>query len=526
MIMAQKNTRSLMCCVLFAMSVVASFAANKLMIVGDAVWGGWTPANSVVMLPDGENVFKATVYLKKVDGETVKEGFKLLTAAKWDCLQYHAGDSNVELGEGVAAKLYDSQENSSDNKFQVKESANYDVVCDLNAKTITATKSAYQEHPVNHNALWMVGTATSGGWDIISSPQMTQDSENPMVFKATTYLKVGEMKIAQNNDGGFDQKFYLRDATDPTKVVLGGDDDNKWEITEAATYDVTVNLLDMTIHIKKHYADFVVDHLFVIGDAIWSGWGFANSTVLLPDEDGICKATLYLEADKGFKLMAESDFNGYQLRAGNEDVVLENGTAAQMFSSEVNRNDTKFKVSESANYDIVCDVNNKTITLTKSAYQDAHAKHAELWMIGDATPNGWQIDKGVLLTQDAENPMVYTATADLKEGEFKFIVNKYMGFDQTAYVKDAADDSKVVYGGDDNKWNITEAGTYDVKLNLADMTISVIKKGSTGISSVNADVTSPAEYYTLDGKRVNGFSGKGIYIRRQAGKSVKVVVTK
>lgn len=514
-----------MCCVLFAMSVVASFAADKLMIIGDAVWGGWNPENSVVMLPAGENVFKATVYLKKVDGETVTQGFKLLTAAKWDCLQYHAGDSNVELGEGVAAKLYDSQENSSDNKFQVKESANYDVVCDLNAKTITATKSAYQDHPVNHNALWMVGTATSGGWDIISSPQMTQDSENPMVFKATTYLKPGEMKIAQNNDAGFDQKFYLRDATDPTKVVLGGDD-NKWEITEAATYDVIVNLADMTIDIKKHYADFVVDHLFVIGDAIWSGWGFANSTVLFPDENGICKATLYLEENKGFKFMAESDFEGLQFRAGDADVTLKNDVASSLVSSEDNREDTRFMVSESANYDIVCDVKNKTITLTKSAYQDAHAKHAELWMIGTATPNGWQIDKGVLLKQDAENPMVYTATAELKEGEFKFIVNKYMGFDQTAYVKDAADDSKVVYGGDDNKWNITEAGTYDVKLDLANMTITVAKKGATGISSVNADVTSPAEYYTLDGKRVNGFSGKGIYIKRQAGKSVKVVVTK
>lgn len=514
-----------MCCVLFAMSVVASFAADKLMIIGDAVWGGWNPENSVVMLPAGENVFKATVYLKKVDGETVTQGFKLLTAAKWDCLQYHAGDSNVELGEGVAAQLYDSQENSSDNKFQVKESANYDVVCDLNAKTITATKSAYQDHPVNHNALWMVGTATSGGWDIISSPQMTQDSENPMVFKATTYLKPGEMKIAQNNDAGFDQKFYLRDATDPTKVVLGGDD-NKWEITEAATYDVIVNLADMTIDIKKHYADFVVDHLFVIGDAIWSGWGFANSTVLFPDENGICKATLYLEENKGFKFMAESDFEGLQFRAGDADVTLKNDVASSLVSSEDNREDKYFMVSESANYDIVCDVNNKTITLTKSAYQDAHAKHAELWMIGTATPNGWQIDKGVLLKQDAENPMVYTATANLKEGEFKFIVNKYMGFDQTAYVKNAADDSKVVYGGDDNKWTITEAGTYDVKLDLANMTITVAKKGATGISSVNADVTSPAEYYTLDGKRVNGFSGKGIYIKRQAGKSVKVVVTK
>ena len=185
--MVQKITRSLMCCVLFAMSVVASFAADKLMIVGDAVWGGWTPANSVVMLPDGENVFKATVYLKKIDGETDNKGFKLLTAANFDGLQYHAGDSDVELEEGVAAQLYDNQENGEDKKFQVKESANYDVVCDLNAKTITVTKSAYQEHPINHNALWMVGDATPGNWDFDSLTPMTQDSENPMVFKATTY---------------------------------------------------------------------------------------------------------------------------------------------------------------------------------------------------------------------------------------------------------------------------------------------------------------------------------------------------
>lgn len=524
--MVQKITRSLMCCVLFAMSVVASFAADKLMIVGDAVWGGWTPANSVVMLPNGENVFKATVYLKKVDGETVTQGFKLLTAANWDCLQYHAGDSDVELEEGVAAQLYDNQENGNDKKFQVKESANYDVVCDLNTKKITVTKSAYQEHPINHNALWMVGDATSGGWDFGSLTPMTQDSENPMVFKATTYLKVGEMKIAQNNDGGFGQTFYLRDVNDDTKMVLGGED-NKWTITEAATYDVTVNLADMTIDIKKHYADFVVDHLFVMGDAIWSGWDFAKTTVLFPNEGGVCKATLYLEADKSFKLMAESDFNGYQFRAGNEDVVLENGTAAQMFSSEVNRNDTKFKVSESANYDIVCDVNNGTITVSKSAYQDTQAKHAELWLFGPAVTGDYSLWNGIQMNQDAENPMVYTATAELKTGKFKFLVNKYMGFNQPFYTKDGADDKKVLFGAEtDDQWEITEAGTYDVKLDLANMTITVAKKGATGISSVNADVTSPAEYYTLDGKRVNGFSGKGIYIKRQAGKSVKVVVTK
>ncbi len=34
-------TRFWMCCVLFAASVVNSLAADRLVIIGDAVWGGW-----------------------------------------------------------------------------------------------------------------------------------------------------------------------------------------------------------------------------------------------------------------------------------------------------------------------------------------------------------------------------------------------------------------------------------------------------------------------------------------------------
>ena len=78
----------------------------------------------------------------------------------------------------------------------------------------------------------------------------------------------------------------------------------------------------------------------------------------------------------------------------------------------------------------------------------------------------------------------------------------------------------------DNKWKIDEAGKYDVKLNTADMTISIVKNVPSSISSVGAEANAPVEYFTLDGKRVNNISAKGLYIKRQAGKSVKVVVTK
>lgn len=39
----------------------------------------------------------------------------------------------------------------------------------------------------------------------------------------------------------------------------------------------------------------------------------------------------------------------------------------------------------------------------------------------------------------------------------------------------------------DNKWKIDEAGKYDVKLNTADMTISIVKNVPSSISSVEAE---------------------------------------
>ena len=40
-------TRFLMCCILFAVSFVTSFAADKLILIGDAAPDGWALNNSV-----------------------------------------------------------------------------------------------------------------------------------------------------------------------------------------------------------------------------------------------------------------------------------------------------------------------------------------------------------------------------------------------------------------------------------------------------------------------------------------------
>ena len=63
---------------------ITSQAAERLLIVGDGVWGGWTIDNSIVMMHDEAqpDIFTATVNLK-ANGE-----FKFLTETWWGALEY------------------------------------------------------------------------------------------------------------------------------------------------------------------------------------------------------------------------------------------------------------------------------------------------------------------------------------------------------------------------------------------------------------------------------------------------------
>ena len=244
--MKKNFLQKMFCSMALAAAVLTANAADRLLIVGAAVWGGWSIDNSVMMLNTAENpdVFKATVNLNQ------NGTFKFLTTTDWGNLEYRAGDKDVTLAEDVASALVSSEENANDKQFKVSETANYDIVCDLVAKTIVVKKAAYQTNPLNHTALWLVGSATLGGWSISEGTMLSPLADNPTVFTATADLVVGEMKVAVNNQTGYGQTFYLCDTADDTKMVFGGDD-NKWYITKAGKYDVTVDVVNMTMSITE-----------------------------------------------------------------------------------------------------------------------------------------------------------------------------------------------------------------------------------------------------------------------------------
>lgn len=267
------------------------------------------------------------------------------------------------------------------------------------------------------------------------------------------------------------------------------------------------------------------DRLVIVGDATWGGWNLGQSTVMQKSDDNadVFKVTVHLDANKEFKFLTELGWGNLEYRAGAGPVTLQSGVEAPLVSSEDEPTDGKFFVSESANYEIVCNLAEKTVVVTKAAYQTTALKHTALWMIGSATKGGWSIGDGTIMKADATNPAKFSARTELKAGELKFGTNVYAGFDQKFYQRDLSDEGKIVFGGDDNKWNFTEEATYDVTVDVAAMTVSFTKVDPTAISTVETANNAPAVYYTLSGVKVEK-PVAGVYVKRQGGKSVKVIV--
>lgn len=266
------------------------------------------------------------------------------------------------------------------------------------------------------------------------------------------------------------------------------------------------------------------DRLLIVGEAVWGGWSIDNSIVMFNSTENpdVFKATVNLNANGTFKFLTTTDWGNLEYRAGDNDVTLAEGVASPLVSTEENSNDKQFKVRETANYDIVCDLAAKTIIVTKAAYQDDVIKHTALWLVGSATTGKWDLGKATMILPSDDNPMVFRGTVDLLAGEMKIAVNKYTDYDQTFYLKDAADETKMVFGSDDNKWNIAKAGQYDVEADVKNLTISIKEHTSTGINNMETTATATAEYFTLSGVRLSA-PAKGICVKRQGNKVVKTI---
>lgn len=177
----------------------------------------------------------------------------------------------------------------------------------------------------------------------------------------------------------------------------------------------------------------------VIGDATPGDWGTSTDLSYDPASQ-TWKGVVHMVAGS-FKFRANNgwDYN-YGSNTGDENLVA----GGDNISNEVE-----------ADYEFILDLSDPN-TYKYAAYR---------WgIIGDATPGGWDTDTD--MTWDASNS-VFTITADLTVGQFKFRANDDWGMNLGGALDGLTE------GGDNI--DIAEAGNYTITLNRANNTATVVK---------------------------------------------------
>lgn len=311
-------------------------------------------------------------------------------------------------------------------------------------------------------------TLSQGNWDAVDF----------LIPSAVNYK--GNVQLI-SNAGEYDMTICSETA--------GNLEDHFWGVNALANgiYRITVNT--NTNKLSVQLIESKRSPLYIIGDAALCNWD-PQAAFELYQNGSIYTYTGFFNQDKEFKFLTTHDWGNLELRNGNADAStneylnLTTGGIIALKSGDLE--DYKFKLTESGNYKITCDINAMTINAEKITYQAAQIKYPALYLVGDATPGGWTTSAAApLWRQDNEtNMFTYSGKVHLTAGNFKITVAPGKGFDNSFfYFKDATDNGKISNDAtDDRQWSISEAGDYNVSIDLSSMTISIVKDTTTAYS--------------------------------------------
>lgn len=323
--------------------------------------------------------------------------------------------------------------------------------------------------------LYMVGSATSVGWNVSAAVAMTLSTTQPGTFIYQGPLNSGTFKLPVNRDGCWCQDFYTKSATDATKMVhnIGGSgQDLQWQITRTGQYKVTADLLNLTITIESIVGP-PFSQIYIVGDASPSGWDVDNPKAFTQSQTNPFIFTYEANLTSGsFKILAGAKGNW----CGEWYRPLTDGQALSSTSVDQNSGcsaDNKWNISSGdvGRYRIELNTANNTISIKK----------VNLYIIGDGGPNGWNLGTPTPMAYSNGN---YTYTGPLNVGEFK--ISKFKGdWCDGDWINAATANQNVLNGsyigthacdGPDNKWKLQsgDAGNYQISINLDTQSMTIV----------------------------------------------------
>lgn len=209
--------------------------------------------------------------------------------------------------------------------------------------------------------------------------------------------------------------------------------------------------------------DVVIDMANAAGETVSFTWAKETNPFIeyqLVFTSGPRSVTQDVSTDIGREL-THADLNGILV----DKLLLEKGTPAKI--------SVKVRASVTIS-DKTMTSNTVDITATPVAPLEIPPAYSKMWIVGNATPNGWNKDDPNVMVSDPTNVFQFKYNEVLNAGEFKIpVATGNWGADFYMPPVNHQDLSLttvalIVGGNPDNKWEIKNAGAHKIVLNISD----------------------------------------------------------
>lgn len=218
-----------------------------LYMIGDATIGGWSLDDATEITATSENLY---VW----EGVLNEGSFKASFAKSFDDPFYRPTVADCEVSENGVASPDMVLSTSPDDKWKVTKAGKYQLTFNLTDMLFDAV---YLGEGAQQVRLFMIGDATAGGWSLDNATELTAVDGIDGEFTWTGHLAVGTFKACTIKD--FSAPFYRPSTSDctvsaagisATDMVYTTDPDDKWNVTTAGEYKLTLNINAMTIYVE------------------------------------------------------------------------------------------------------------------------------------------------------------------------------------------------------------------------------------------------------------------------------------
>ncbi len=265
--------------------------------------------------------------------------------------------------------------------------------------------------------LYIIGDATANGWDSTAPDSLLPDPLVPGLFHYAGTLTTGEFKFITTR--GSTLPSYNKGSDSAHLFYRSSDNspDDRFSISSSNVYSIDVNIISLTISIAKTSAP-LFSQLWIVGDATPNGWNIDNPNQMKVDvfNPYVFHYNEVLNVGE-FKMPTSTGNWGGDFYRPLTNHPLITDTTAALTLGNTNPPDNKWNITVAGAYKYFPEH-----LLYNSIHISPFTPYSSLWIVGDATPNGWNIDSPTPLTPTAADPYTFTYSGPLAVGEFKIPV--------------------------------------------------------------------------------------------------------